>query len=937
MRLPVIATLFSLLLSLSILPGDCAPSKKKTSSSKGKTTASSEKKGTQAAPAKEDSAKTDQSPPEQAEQPPPPPEPVDPAKWLPKSKLYQAGLKAMTGHLPDVAVRNFNDLLASNPPAEVVPYIQRQLGEAYVRNKQYEEGLQVLKNNPEVSALPGSFFWEAMANKGKGSYSVALLIFNKLEETPDLDPDMKVSVLWQMAEIQSLLGNFEQSVRILQRLLESPKEEVQTVAKLALANLYLQLDRPSEARDLVQAFTEKDAKYPPQIRALAKLQLSRVLSMEGKPREALDLLSGIIAEDNLPSRLITWAHLAAAYAEITIEQKGEALAEEQGKGEDRLLKFIENEPDSIFLPEAFNILHNANAFSNPEAFNKLQNWATGQQKERTPYALCTLTRVLISKEETASLPEIFSTAAQKFPDHKATRDLEYLILQYLFDHKKLEDAEKLITLLPEGDSKTKFMQAGLAFAKNDYTAATQLYKEAFDGLQDKEGNLEQLAAFNACVSALESQAKKLFNSIETSPALLPETYSDIALEKALEAASRAEPEALNLLKNFLTNYPDHKRAADAWLTLGELALYQEKPQEDLTLKAIQALQELPLNDQEKERFARLQIILPEYSEQWSAAINAAKKYLDTYTAPELQQPMQLKLGELLYRNKDYGQALLYLQKLTRNLPENSPYLAFSLFLSGKAAQQVGTTNSLNSALELFNKVSQLDSPYRSAAIIEACSILSQQGKVEEVIPRLAAFTNEENLSPESRRLALSLEAEAWAALASVNPEALEKARKLTKKILEEPNLPATWKNKTLFQQASLAEKAGDETNALRDYHLIVSEPTENFRKPEWYWYYLAGFAAIRILEDQQNWTAAISLADSMAAAGGPRSNDAAARGKKIRLEHFVWEDSPAPDKAEQSGENNNSWEIPDTLVLPDSILPTEEKKDQEKSSDKGKS
>lgn len=921
MRLGISAFLFALCFPLADLPAEAASAKKAATSKSAKIT----KKSTSArqsepvvsAPAveKTGTASEEETLP-----------PVDPDKWLKKSKLYQAGVRAMTDHLPEVAVRNLTDLVAANPPKEVLPYVNRQLGEAYVRNGQFEEGLNVFKNNRDLYDSEGALFWEGMANKGKGSYSVALRLFNSLENKEDLSPEVKTALLWQMAEIHGMLNNNEQSKRVLTRLLEMEDLQTQMVAKLALAALSIEIENPEEARLLVMDIINSPRKLSPQMVSMAKLILSKALVMEGNPKEALDNLSEMISRNSLPSRIMSMVKLAAAEAEIAMEKKGEVGEDEKGKGEDRLLTFIETQPDSPFLPEAFNILQATQAFSDPRAYEKLQEWARGEHPNRTPYAMGMMVRLMIKREEASQLPEIFVRAGEKFASHVATRDLQYLILQYFYDHKLAEEADKLISLLPGDEAKTLFMEGGLYYAKENFWKAGEVYDKSFDALTDYKGDLDQIAAYNVFISALRAEMPQLTKKMEESPFVNQGTHANLLLEKALAMASWGEEKSIKELERFLATYPHHKRTAEAWLALGELALNQKEPDNSLTTKALEALSNLPLTEEEKERTARLKVLLPERNEQWNAARAAAKEYLDVYRSPELMIPMQLKMGELLYRDREYNQAFLYIQRVIHALPEKSPYLPYALFLSGKAAQLTGTQQSMEDALRVFSEVVKLESPYKTAAIIESASILSRRGQAREVIAMLDSFMGEQDLAPESRRLALALEAEAWASLFSSDPTALEKAKKLTTKILEEENLPVSWKNRTLYQQAKFSEKAGDATEAIRDYHQIIHSPGNEEAIPEWGWYYKAGFSAMRLLEDQKNWLAAISLAETMAKAGGPLSEDAANRAKKIRLEHFVWSDN---DQGNGPAETNKRLDLPEELTLPDSLLtpPAEEKRE----------
>ncbi|MEM1296380.1 MAG: hypothetical protein AAGH89_13515, partial [Verrucomicrobiota bacterium] len=61
--------------------------------------------------------------------------------------------------------------------------------------------------------------------------------------------------------------------------------------------------------------------------------------------------------------------------------------------------------------------------------------------------------------------------------------------------------------------------------------------------------------------------------------------------------------------------------------------------------------------------------------------------------------------------------------------------------------------------------------------------------------------------------------------------------------------------------------------------------------PEYTWFYRAGFSAIALLQKQEQWGAAIRLAERLAQTGGTRAIEAARLADKLRLEHFFWDET----------------------------------------------
>jgi hypothetical protein len=55
------------------------------------------------------------------------------------------------------------------------------------------------------------------------------------------------------------------------------------------------------------------------------------------------------------------------------------------------------------------------------------------------------------------------------------------------------------------------------------------------------------------------------------------------------------------------------------------------------------------------------------------------------------------------------------------------------------------------------------------------------------------------------------------------------------------------------------------------------------------WIFRAGFSAIRILKQNNDWAGAIKIADNLSLIEGPRAIDAANLAEQLRLKHWVWE------------------------------------------------
>ena len=899
----------SLLVLLPLSDGSAAPAARK----KGGKKAPAETQSASPSPSSETktspptsapTAETPQAPQEEA-----PELPLDPQVWLKNSPLFQAGLKALQDEIPKLALLNFNKLLTQNPPKSTLPFILRVIGEAHIRQGDYKEGLQVLRRNEGVAAQAGALYWMGVADKNLQRYSTALRLFDAALLEKTLSVPEKEAIFWQMAEIHTLLGNQDLVRTLFQNLIESKEKKTHQRALISLAYWENIWKNHATSLELINLLLAEDIEQDSSLFFLASLLKSQALLSTQKEQEATELLKTLLTTKAPTPLLKDQALIILAEAEIAEEKKQtERLASSPESfdtsvptppaeasahsptAEDRLLFFIESEPQSALLGLAFDVLKKAQAFEDAQTLSRLISWANGPESPRTPWALYTLALLYEEKNQHIPLIALCKQAAKNYPETPLTLDILSLTLQHLIEEDyKEESLQELEQLLPKNSTQALFIQGLRDYKKGQFNPSAQLNKKVIE--QSPSGDpLIQTALLNEGLSLLQAGKASELSALLEYPRAHKDTVALLALESALDAASRLDKEAGEKIALFIKQYPKHPRLADAYLAQAELALYEDTLNEELCLQSFIALSDLTLNEEQKERFMRLKIMLPEYAGQLPSAIQATKNYLDSYPAPELKEPMQLKLAELMYRQGEYNQTQLYLQNLLSTLSEKSPLRPAALFLCAKAAQQINTNDSLNTALRLFEEILQSPSPYTNSSHIERASLLMRQGRASEVITHLnVLFEKNPQLAGETRYLALALLAEAWSSLASQDNKALTKAHQLTSELLAERDLPQDWKLRTYYQRAQILEKNQDPTAALQDYYAILDLIPEAPDRKEWYWYYRSGFAALQLLENEKNWKAAIKLSLNLAQAGGPRAEEAKKRAERIRLENFVWD------------------------------------------------
>jgi hypothetical protein len=103
-------------------------------------------------------------------------------------------------------------------------------------------------------------------------------------------------------------------------------------------------------------------------------------------------------------------------------------------------------------------------------------------------------------------------------------------------------------------------------------------------------------------------------------------------------------------------------------------------------------------------------------------------------------------------------------------------------------------------------------------------------------------------------------------------------------------MPPHWRNQAQFKKGKALEQLNDRSGALATYYSVIDDEGPPDREREMFWFYKAGFNAAHLLEDASDWKSAVAVYRKLAAVGGTRSEEARARLKQLRLEHFLWEE-----------------------------------------------
>lgn len=834
----------------------------------------------------------------------PPPDAVLPQdrEALLKNKKYQQGLKALKSRLPLEASKHFQECLNSkNLPESQKALIRPFLAEALVRAKKTEEGLNAWEQLPDS---PMKSYWMAVGLFNKGSFTKAL---EKLFAIPETDPlflygcQLKAQLARKLQDRQLLL-------EALNRLGQAKSPAVSRIAHVLLADVLVNLERCQEAASILEQLKTgmKDgaAKDLP-MRSYAELVEGKLADKQGNLDQAIKIFSAVMDNRAYPEKIRDLGRLALAKAEIAREKNNPEQAEEEtraqpqeeeaphtaGTAEERLLAFIGGKSESALLMDAFNILLDEGTFrTNPQALEKLTGWVHARDSFRQPAAMYAMGSLLLAKNDLDGAVKMAEEGLSKYPQSLPVQTLSLNTITVLLDKNRLQDAERLISKYPGSSPALVFQQGALAFRKGDYSLAQNLFREAARRASEKTA---ANALFNENLAALNANDSAGAAALVREAAGSSRLREHILFEQAHYAAKRMDPQAPELLANFVALAENPALKTQARLDQAEVALNLAPPDLETVQSILPLLKKEQLAPDQTMQLARLNILEAESRQEWPGAIQACRQAIALDAEGKQADMLSLKLGELLYKNGDFHEAQLVLQPFPSKYP-GSPLRAAALFLAGKAAQQSNTGNTLKAALNIFKTLGAGDTPFAQPARIEEASVLLRMGEADQCIAVLDNLLSSP-LPRYMRLLALSIQADAWVTKEDTNSDTLRKAINLCTEILDTPNLGLAWKFKSLTQRAQFYERMNDQKKALDDYASILAHTPSGSsanKRRDWHWFYNAGFASIRLLGQLQDWNGALALAEKLAQTSGPRAREAAAYARRIQLEHFIWQDEP---------------------------------------------
>jgi TolA-binding protein len=823
---------------------------------------------------------------------------------------WKQGNEALASGLWEVATNRFDEALRTPGLSEADQRLLRlRRVEAWIRGDRGEEALEQLNQEP-LAAMPEATFWRAQALAGLGRYREA--VETLAAALTDEKVPFRSESLFTRASLQLSLNDREGALASLEPLIRHADPKISQLAKLRQAAVLTDLGKFSEARALLPDETSLDA-ADRQERTFLE---ARLLLAEGKAEAAASTFAVLL--DQPQGQSLARYHAAALGLADALDASGN-----RSGAADWLLAFVQKFPDSPALDAIFKRLllwlpeHPA---PNDAILERLAQWsaptsvpATGvfasddasgawpvkpakDTNDLAAFALFTraigLHRIG-TPEAKAEAERMLTRVRLDFPNHFLAPRALLQVGQWMLDDGRTERAFAALEAVRQSTAPSRlkgeaaFLEAKAAYDRGQMAEAAKWFDEAAASLDDRPGEIAEL---NAALARLQSGSL---------PGIAPSGDSgrdarlrtELELERALTASSR------EALERFLVANPDHARASEARFSVADAALRSQPPDLNGARAQLDALvAKSPANQVSPEDIEWLRLRIADLGGDVNEIIPLAHDFLSRYPKAPFAREAALVLGRGLFRNGDYNNARLTLEKLALTEPD-SPLSQAALLLAARAAALGATAQSREEALALFQRVGSGRSPLAPLARLEHARLLIDRDRLDDAISALQPWFDALPAEDPLRLPVGLLLGEALYARGNAKPgsyaAALDVYNRLLADAKNQPALLARLHYRRGLTLEQLPRTDGTEGNrnaeALDSYYSVLQSANEQ-PPAEWEWFENCGFRALLLLESAGRWDAAIAVATKIASFNGPRASEAAARAKQLRLDHMIFEE-----------------------------------------------
>ena len=784
----------------------------------------------------------------------------------------------LTEGVPEVAVARLQALLNKDLPDADWQIVAEKLAEAQVAAREPEDTL-VLLAGPRLRGLPWAKFWRAQALAALSRWADALPLYEEL--TRDRGSPFDGAATFGTAEMLRALGKRQQALRKLD-LLFNDKEWI-TRAQLRAAELSIEMaDAPNARRLLAEMRPTLVAER--RERRVLRGRLELILQ---RPERAIGMFQALLKRpEGAPHATLIAALLGIADAHVQLKTP-EA-------GDDVLERFIDRHPADSDLALLFEKLDSLYRAEHKPSRNELEKWVRRPEQPRRTFARWYLARMEVRAGRTERARQLFSDLRRTSIKSPAIAQALLEFAQFELNDRHFDEAiailddARLLRPDPALLTRINFLSANVNYLAKRFATATA----AFEQIAYSNSPWTKVALFNASSGWLQlgNHARFLadYSQLEKQGGD-EQARANLRLEEGLMQAAKGDKTAAASLHQFIHDFPKNPRVSEAWVGLAELAFHSSPPRFDEARKNLARATELRPTAAAAERADYLTIWVEESARgDETKVIDLAKRFLEQHGLSPFASEVRMKLAELYYRRQDFANAQTQFELIAQQDPDDS-LAETALFFAAESAMSSMGQHSLDRAIILFDQVVQKNGALRWAARNEQAVIERKLGKSKDALA-LYDEVLKSDAAPSDKREALCGKGDIFFEAGATDSNSYQRAIETYDQLASDKNESIDWRNQALFKKGLCLEKKNDRAGALAAFYKILENEARPDQRRELFWYYKAGFNAGRLLEEDSKWESAAAIYDSLAAAGGSRSEEAKARLNNLRLEHFLWTD-----------------------------------------------